>query len=267
MIDRGKRSVLGVLVDVVDYEAAVSKIMLAGQQRQPLGVCAAASHAIMTAHIDPEYKFRLNHLGMIVPDGQPVRKALGLLYEERLEDRVYGPDLTLKVAARAAECGLGIFLYGSRRDVLDRMEARLREMFKDICIVGSEPSTFGMLTDSQVTELANRIQASRADLVFAGLGCPRQEIFAYEMKDRLGLPILAVGAAFDFIAGTAQQAPVWMQRRGLEWLYRLMGDPKRLWHRYLILGPRYIFLLLQQKLGLREFETWGRPPSAPLIPG
>lgn len=264
MIDRGRRSVLGVLVDVVDYENAVQRVLTAAKNREPLGVCPAASHAIMSAHLDPEYKFRLNNLGMVVPDGQPVRKALEVLHSEHLDERVYGPELTMQVCEKAAEIGISIYLYGSRAEVVNQMADNLVQTFPGLELAGVEPSAFRTLTHDEAVDLVSRIKSSGAGIVLAGLGCPRQEIWAYEMKDRCEMPILAVGAAFDFIAGTAKQAPPWMQRWGLEWLFRLMGDPKRLWRRYLVLGSRYLMLVMMQRFGLKDFGTEGRPPSQEL---
>jgi exopolysaccharide biosynthesis WecB/TagA/CpsF family protein len=170
-----------------------------------------------------------------------------------LPDRVYGPNLTLGVAEAFAERGLSIYLYGSKQEVLSKFAQNLMQRFPGLTIAGIEPSKFRRLTEQERTELADRIKASGANAVFLGLGCPRQEIWAYEYRNLLNIPILAVGAAFDFHAGTLPQAPKAMQNFGLEWLYRLIQEPKRLWRRYVILNPLYLWNIFLQYLGLKKF--------------
>lgn len=265
MIDRGKKSVLGVGVNVVDYEGAVSRIMAAGKNKEPLGVSALAVHGVMTGALDPEHKFRLNRLGLVTPDGQPVRWALRILHGERLPDRVYGPNMTLYTCEKAAENGLSIYLYGSRQEVLDAFADNLQEKYPGLKIAGSEASKFRTLTPEEDSELNERILASGADIVFVGLGCPRQEVFAYEHAEALKRPVLAVGAAFDFHAGLLKQAPNWMQDRGLEWLFRLWMEPKRLWRRYLYLNPLYVSMVACQKLGLMKERFAGEQTPAEAV--
>ena len=145
----------------------------------------------------------LNGMELVVPDGQPVRWALWWLYKKPLPDRVYGPELTLRVAQALAERGLSIYLYGSKQEVLSKFAENLTQCFPDLKIAGMEPSKFRRLTEYERADLVNRIKASGANAVFLGLGCPRQEIWAYEYRDLLDMPILAVGAAFDFHAGNS----------------------------------------------------------------
>lgn len=261
MIDKGKKSVLGVLVDVVDYEAAVAKILAAARDGRPYGVSALAVHGVMTGVGDGEHLWRLNELDLVVPDGQPVRWALNLLHAAGLPDRVYGPRLMLEVCAVAERDGVPIFLYGSRPEVLERLQKKLKERFPNLKIAGSMPSYFRRLTPEERDQVVRRIRASGARLVFVGLGCPRQEVFAYEMRSLLGMPVIAVGAAFDFHAGLLKEAPHWMQQLGLQWIHRLLQDPKRLWRRYLLLNVGYLVLLLLQWTGI-----WSPPYKKPLPP-
>ncbi len=253
MINKGKCSVLGINIHAVDYEYAVSEIARAAEKNIPYSVSALAVHGVMTGFMDPLHARRLNGLDLIVPDGQPVRWALSWLYGQKLPDRVYGPNLTLKVAEHFAEQGLSIYLYGSKPEILDKLVANLRRLYPKIKIAGVEPSKFRKLTDEERLELAGRIKSSGANAVFLGLGCPRQEIWAYEYRELLKMPILAVGAAFDFHAGTLSQAPLWIQNAGLEWLYRLTQEPNRLWKRYMILNPLYLWNIFLQYLGLKQF--------------
>ena len=259
MINRGKKHVLGVGISVVDYAGAVEQIVGAALAKKPCAVSALAVHGVMTGAMDPEHKYRLNHFDLMTPDGQPVRWALRLLYGEKLPDRVYGPTLTLRVCQRAAELGLSVYLYGSRRVVLDAWIANLRTTLPALRIAGAEPSRFRRLTEQESHEVDERITASGADIVMVGLGCPRQEVFVHEHVDAISRPMLAVGAAFDFHAGLLKQAPKWMQDSGLEWLFRLAVEPKRLWRRYVILNPMYLTLLALQLLGFKSGPE--RPPT------
>lgn len=254
MIERGRHPVLGVRIDAVDYEAAVARIVAAARERRALAVTALAVHGVMTGVDDPTQRHRLNAFDLVVPDGQPVRWALNLLHRTRLADRVYGPDLTLAVCAAAAGEGLPVFLYGSSADVVARFEANLRSEFPGLKVAGARPSLFRTTTAEEKAAIVEEIRGSGAAITFVGLGCPRQEVFAYEYRKALGMPLLAVGAAFDFHAGTLPQAPARLQRWGLEWAFRLAKEPRRLWRRYVLLNPRYLALLALQATGLRRID-------------
>jgi len=261
MIDHGKKNVIGLLIDAVDYEAAMHRIAAAARERHPLATSALAVHGAMTGYADEEHRARLNQLDLLVPDGQPIRWALNLLHRTRLHDRVYGPTLMLKVCGLAEREELGIYLYGATSEVLKGLECSLREWYPKLRICGAEPSKFRHLSEEEKAEIVARIRASGAQIVFVGLGCPRQEVWAYEYRDVLSMPILAVGAAFDFHAGTKRQAPRWMQDHGLEWVFRLKSEPHRLWRRYVLLNPWYVSLVAGQFLRVRQFSpSVSKPP-------
>jgi len=249
VIDRGKVSILGVAVDAVDYEAAVDRIITAAAERRAYGVSALAVHGVMTGVDDPEHLARLNALDMVTPDGQPVRWAMNWLHATGLTDRVYGPDLTLAVCRAAAAQGLPVYFYGSSAETLEHLTRRLPTLVPGIEIAGARPSRFARATPAELDELAADIRDTGASICFVGLGCPRQEVFAYENAARLSMPTIAVGAAFDFHAGLRPEPPQWVQRAGLQWLQRLVGNPRRLWRRYLVLNPRYIWGILRQRAG------------------
>jgi hypothetical protein len=261
MIDRGKHNVLGVQVNAVDYQAAVQRILSAAREGRPLTVSALAVHGVMTGVLDSTHRYRLNQFDLVLPDGQPVRWALKWLHGEKLPDRVYGPTLMQHVCREAASGGLPIFLYGSTEPVLRQLEQRLSEQHPGLRISGSRPSAFCRFTAAQRDEAAAEIRASGARIILVGLGCPRQEVFVFEMRRLLPMPLLAVGAAFSFHAGILPQAPPTLQRVGLEWAYRLRHEPRRLWKRYLLLNPLYLTLL-----GLQKIKLWnssnglGQPP-------
>jgi N-acetylglucosaminyldiphosphoundecaprenol N-acetyl-beta-D-mannosaminyltransferase len=267
MLDAGKRNVLGILMNIIDYEGAVDFIVRTARARKGAAVSALAVHGLMTGAFDREQKFRLNHFDLLVPDGQPVRWVLNWLYRAGLGDRVYGPDLTRKVCARAASERLPVYFYGSTPDVLASLRAKLEVMFPGLIIAGMKPSLFRRLRPEEKIELAWQIRSSGAAITFVGLGCPRQEAFAYEFRDHLQMPILAVGAAFPFLAGITAQAPRWMQDAGLEWLFRLGSEPGRLWRRYLLLNPAYLFCVAAQALGVSRFPTDGQSPTQELLYG
>lgn len=249
MRDEGRHRVAGVAVDCIDYDTAVVRVVEAAHARRHLGVTALAVHGVMSGHDDPEQRRRLQDLDLVVPDGQPVRWALNALHGVGLRDRVYGPELTGRVCTAAARDGLPIYLYGSTPDVLEALETSLRARHPRLVIAGARPSLFRTASAAEQQAIAAEIAASGARICLVGLGCPRQEVFVHEHRDLLSMPMLAVGAAFDFHAGLLAQAPRWMQDRGLEWLFRLTREPRRLWRRYLILNPRFVLAVLRQRSG------------------
>lgn len=268
MIDLGKRNVLGIGVSAIDYEAVVDKVIDAGKRRQPMSVTALAVHGVMTGVGDREHRYRLNQFDLVCPDGQPVRWALNLLHRCGLTDRVYGPSLTLFLCQAAAENDVPIFLFGATEETLVKFADRLCDEFPKLQIAGQRASRFRTLSETERDELADEIHSSGAGLCFVGLGCPRQEVFAFEMRSRLNMPLIAVGAAFAFHAGMLSQAPPWMQRNGLEWLYRLMREPGRLWKRYLTTNPAFLTRLALQKAGiLHRQQDQGKPPNQELFLG
>ncbi|HEV2708946.1 MAG TPA: WecB/TagA/CpsF family glycosyltransferase [Edaphobacter sp.] len=267
MLNLGKKNVLGILIDAVDYEAVVSFVFECATQNRGAMISALAVHGVMTGVLDPEHKFRLNGFDLLVPDGQPVRWVMNWLYGTKLLDRVYGPELMRKICDRAASEGTSIYLYGSTKPIVTSLAESLTRMFPEINIVGSEPSAFRKLNPDEKAALQQRIQSSGASIVFVGLGCPRQEVFTYELRGSLSAPVLAVGAAFPLLAGTLPQAPPWMQRFGLEWLFRFLAEPRRLWRRYLYLNPAYLILVALQGFGLRHFSPQGSSPANDALVG
>jgi N-acetylglucosaminyldiphosphoundecaprenol N-acetyl-beta-D-mannosaminyltransferase len=256
-----KRNVLGVLVDALDYDATVERVLAAVHEQRPFCLTALAVHGIMTGVADPAHRLRLNEFDVVTADGQPVRWALNLLYGAGLRDWVSGPELTLQLLHHLAADGLPVFLYGSTRQTLDALAVSLPRLVPGLTIAGAEPSKFRTAYPGEEREIAERIRRSRARMVLVGLGCPRQEIFVHAMRPLLGMPLLAVGAAFDFHAGTQRRAPAWMRRRGLSWLWRLALEPRRLWRRYLLLNPAYLLRLAAQAARL-----W-RPDPRPILRG
>jgi len=239
-------NLLGINVSRVDYDSAVAHIIDAAKLRLSYGVTAMAVHGVMEAHRDSAFAAELNRFQMITPDGQPVRWALNLLGARELKDRVYGPTLTLKVCESAAKAKLPIFLYGSTETVLENLSRNLLVKFPGLQIAGMQSDRFRDATPEEDEADIRTINESGARIVFVGRGCPRQEKWVAAHLGKVDAVMIAVGAAFDFHAGTLPQAPAIMQDYGLEWLFRLAQEPSRLWRRYLILNPLFVFNLSRQ---------------------
>lgn len=253
-----KRNVLGVLVDACDYADATQQIIDAALRREPFAGTALAVHGIMESWTDPVLCQQLNSFDLVTPDGQPVRWALNLLHGTHLRDRVYGPDLLLRVLADAARSGLPVYFYGSTRDTLRRMVVAMTHKYPTLLVAGCEPSKFRGAAPGEAEEIAGRITESGARIVLVGLGCPRQERFVYAMRPRLSMPVLAVGAAFAYHAGELRLPPLWMQRHALEWAWRLALEPRRLWRRYVLANPAFLALL-----GAQKARMWRAIPPPP----
>ena len=253
-----EESLLGVGLALTDYERTLDWIdeMVAARERGY--VCVAAVHTVMACADDPELAGAVRASSFTVPDGQPLVWALNAL-GHRLPDRVYGPDLMWKACARAARTGTRMYLHGGRDqpEALAGLTRKLRLAHPGLRIVGGSTQHFGEYSEEELDRVAAEINAKRPDVVWVGLGVPRQEKWMQRMRPRLEAPVLVgVGAAFDFHAGLVPQAPDWMQRGGLEWLYRLGHEPRRLWRRYLRYNPRFVTRFARQYA--RHLRTRGR---------
>jgi exopolysaccharide biosynthesis WecB/TagA/CpsF family protein len=243
--------VAGVLASATTYAETTARVIEAARARRSLLVAATSVHGATLSALDAEFGRQLNAFDIVTPDGQPVRWALNLLHGAGLRDRVYGPWLMLRVCEAAAQAGLGVYLYGTSPAALGRLVQRLPLLVPGLRIAGYRSPPFRPTTAEEDAEDVRAILASGADILFLGISCPRQERWAYEHRARLPLPILCVGAAFDLHAGTVTMAPRWMQDRGLEWLYRVTHEPRRLWRRYATYPPLYVLLVTQQYLRQR----------------
>jgi N-acetylglucosaminyldiphosphoundecaprenol N-acetyl-beta-D-mannosaminyltransferase len=233
--------VLGVPVAVTDYAEAVEVMDGLVDSRERGYVCAAPVHALMVAQDDPEMLAALRGATMVVPDGMPLVWAANLLGES-LEDRVYGPELMRRYSERCAERGHRVWLYGGRdQGTLVQLALSLRRSHPGIRIVGGYSPPFRPLGDQEENALVDWINQARPDVLWVGIGVPKQEKWMARMRERLDAAVLVgVGAAFDFHAGLVPQAPGWMQSAGLEWVFRLSQEPRRLWRRYLRYNPRFV---------------------------
>jgi N-acetylglucosaminyldiphosphoundecaprenol N-acetyl-beta-D-mannosaminyltransferase len=245
--------VLGVPLALTDYERTMDWIDATVARRDKGYICVAATHTVMACQEDPELRRAVDGASLVVPDGQPLVWALNLL-GARLAHRVYGPDLMDAACARAARTGTRFYLYGGRNPgALAQLARNLRLRHPGLRIVGGHVPPFRELTPEEEQAVVRDIHGSRADVVWVGIGVPKQEKWMARMHPRLGAPVLVgVGAAFDFHAGLVPQAPAWMQRSGLEWLFRLAHEPRRLWRRYLRYNPRFVWGFARQYLRHRR---------------
>jgi exopolysaccharide biosynthesis WecB/TagA/CpsF family protein len=248
-----KANIVGVGISITDYAEVVRCVIAAASERRRLLVSACPVHALIEATDDPAYAAVLNAFDIVAPDGQPVRWGMRWTRQARLDRRVYGPTLTLQVCEAAAHANLPIYLYGNRPDTMQRMSENLVAQLPNLQIAGSRAGRFRPLTAAEQADDAVAIERSGARIVFVGMGCPRQDWWIFHMRERIALPMLAVGAAFDFHAKLLAQAPPILQDAGLEWLYRLTREPKRLWRRYVLQTPRYLPMIARQALG-HEFS-------------
>jgi N-acetylglucosaminyldiphosphoundecaprenol N-acetyl-beta-D-mannosaminyltransferase len=241
------REILGVPVSLVDYDRAMAVMDALIERRERGYVCAAPVHALMVAQDDPEMLAALRGSTLVVPDGMPVVWAANLLGEQ-LRDRVYGPELMLRYCSRSAERGHRVWLYGGRdQGTLVQLALSLRQRDPGIQVVGGYSPPFRALTGAEEESVAEQINAARPDVLWVGIGVPKQEKWMARMRDRLDVPVMCgVGAAFDFHSGRISQAPRWMQERGLEWIYRIAQEPRRLLPRYLWFNPLFVAVLARQ---------------------
>ena len=249
----------GVDIDPLTMEEAVERVRAAAEEGRPLATHLVNAYTLSLAARDEPFRALLDRGDLNLPDGTPLvwlgRRA-GL---EHFRERVYGPDLTLAVCDAGRQAGLRHYLYGGSPEVVEAFAASLRTRYPGIDIAGVESPPYRALTGEEQDELVDRITASGANVVWVGLGTPKQDEFVDRFRDRLAMPLVAVGAAFDFLAGTKKMAPDWMQRRGLEWLYRLLSEPRRLWRRYLVGNTVFLWHALRSTtVGVRANRTGDR---------
>jgi N-acetylglucosaminyldiphosphoundecaprenol N-acetyl-beta-D-mannosaminyltransferase len=233
--------VLGVPLALTDYEKTLDWMDAAIAHRSKSYLCVAAVHTVMLCQEDAELRDAVLNSDFTVPDGTPLVWAMNALGHD-LPSRVYGPDLMERACERAMTTGVRMYLYGGRNQgALVQLALNLRRRFPGLQIVGGYSPPYRELTDEETTAVAGEINRSRADIVWVGIGAPKQEKWMARMRDCLDAPVLVgVGAAFDFHAGLVPQAPAWVQRLGLEWLFRLATEPRRLWRRYARYNPLFV---------------------------
>jgi len=245
------RTVLGMRIDATSYRETAEAIASLAEAGIGGSVCVATVHMVMEAFDDPAFRAIVNAADRVTPDGVPLVWALRRLGIADAQ-RVYGPTLLPVVCALAAERGLAVGFYGGSPEVLEEMTRRLlqRTPGLEIAFVSSPP--FRPLTSTEEEKVTAEIRASGTRILFVGLGCPKQERWIDRQRASLSCVMVGVGAAFDFQAGAKPQAAGWIQRSGLEWLFRLATEPRRLWHRYLYHNPRFLFFVGREWVADRQ---------------
>lgn len=258
-----ERFILGSRVHCTSYNHASSLILDWAVHQLSRYVCVATVNNIMEAWDSPRFQTITNQADLVTPDGMPLVWGLKLL-GCRDASRVYGPDLTPIVLQRALEDHISVGFYGSSPAVLERLQTVLARRFPALQIAYAFSPPFRPLTAEEDEEIVAAINRSGARILFIGLNTPKQDFWMAEHRGRVNAVMLGVGAAFDFLAGTKSQAPRWMMRIGLEWLYRLVTEPRRLWKRYLRHNPRFVVLFAMQLLGWLKFP---QPPQREISAG
>ena len=247
--------VLGVIVDAVQIPAAIDRMcQWIEERRGSRYVAVTGMHGVSESRRDPTFRSILNSAGMVVPDGMPL-VWIGRLRGFGLRRRVYGPELMLEFCRATSDRGLRHFFYGGAPGVADALAQRMTERFPGLVVAGTWCPPFRPLTPEEDADVVARINESNADVVWVGLSTPKQERWMHQHRDVLHVPVMVgVGAAFDMHTGRVKQAPVWMREHGLEWFFRLVQEPRRLWHRYIVLGSQFAFNASLELAGLKRFD-------------
>jgi N-acetylglucosaminyldiphosphoundecaprenol N-acetyl-beta-D-mannosaminyltransferase len=237
-------TILGVKIDLIDYETVINLIRknikngFSGQY-----ICASPVHPIIVSQKDKKAKDALNNSWLTVPDGKAVVWAARLL-GGTIRNRAYGPELMLRSCKMAEQDGFSIFLYGGTSQALNKLELNFKKRFPRLKIAGTYSPPFRNLSNKEEIMVNEMLNTCHPDILFVGLGAPKQEKWMARHCPKLNVPVtMGVGAAFDFISGEKKQAPRWMQDAGIEWLFRLVYEPRRLWKRYLWGNLIFCFLL------------------------
>jgi len=239
------RAIVGTRVDAASANGVVEYVFRWADQRSSRYVCFCNVHMVMEGHDDKSFQAMVNDADLVTPDGVPLVWCLRLLGVPWAM-RVHGPWLLPHLCEEAARRGVPVGFYGSEPGVMQDMLAALRSRAPGLQVAYQNCPPFRPLTVEEDARVVQEIRTSGARILFVGLGCPRQERWMADHKDRLPLVMLGVGAAFDFVSGHKREAPMWMQQLGLGWLFRLMAEPRRLWWRYLYHNPRFISLFARQ---------------------
>jgi len=242
-------TIIGVRVVSTSYVASTATILDWAKKIESRTIFAANVHMLMEAHDSPFFKSVVNSADLVTPDGMPLVWMMRLK-GQKYQQRVYGPTLMLHVLEAAARESVPVGFYGSSPEVLKTLVERMQVKFPDLKTAYAFSPPFCQLDELEDERVIQAINASSARILFIGLGCPKQEIWMADHLGKINAVMLGVGAGFDFHAGVKLQAPAWMQKIGLEWLYRLVTEPRRLWRRYLYHNPRFLLLALLDLLGL-----------------
>lgn len=241
-------SVIAMDVNVISLRLVQSEVERLAKNKIGAYVCVSNVHMCMEVYDSAEFASVVNNADLVIPDGKPLSWAQKLLGHKEAE-QVRGQDIMNALCELSSQKGLKLGFYGgSTNELLDRVKAKLTDTYPGIVIEYSFSPPFRPLTETEDAEVVRDMNKAEIDILFVGIGCPKQERWMAEHKDKLNCVMLGVGAAYDFIAGEKKHAPRWVQNIGMEWLFRLLSEPKRLWRRYLSTNPRFIWHFGKQLL-------------------
>lgn len=245
---------LGVKFGLLSITQAVDLATKKIETKDTNYICLISVHPLIEAQFHTEYKNVLNRAGLVLPDGMPIIWA-ARLFGRKIKNRTYGPDLMLELLAIAENKGYSNFFYGGTKEILTKLKIKLKDKFPKLKIAGTLAPPFRELTKKEDEKIIKYIKDASPDILWVGLGVPKQDIWMNLHKDRLkGIIQIGVGAAFSFHAGVLKQAPKWMQRHGLEWFFRITQEPRRLWWRYLKCVPLFIIFVFLQYVGIIRYK-------------
>ncbi|MFD2570791.1 WecB/TagA/CpsF family glycosyltransferase [Spirosoma soli] len=250
---RKRSNVINLNVSLGNYQHVRDWIINAAQRGDSRTVCFANVHMAVECRQKPDVARAVNNADWVTPDGMPLVWAMRLLYGIQ-QDRITGMDMLPSLLEQAAEHKIPVFFYGSTADVLERSEKACQQLFPRLIIAGAYSPPFRKLTEEEEEEEINLITKSGAKLVFVALGCPKQELWLSRMRNRIPAVLLAIGGALPVLAGEVSRAPLWMQRAGMEWIFRLVQEPRRLFKRYAVTNSVFVYSLIRQKLSLFLFQ-------------
>ncbi len=238
--------VLNIPIYQKGYKNILYKIKRSVDYHKKIYICVAATHLIMECQKNNNLLVGVQKADVVTPDGMPL-VWLSKLYGNKNASRIYGPNLTLMVCKLAQRYRFKIFLLGGASGQSSKLAEKLQKQFPNLEVVGTQDTPIRPIPEKENNQIIKKINTAKPDIVFVGLGCPNQELWMISNRDKVNAStLIGVGAAFDFITGTVKQAPKWMQNNGLEWFFRLLQDPKRLWRRYTILNTLFFFKIGRQ---------------------
>jgi N-acetylglucosaminyldiphosphoundecaprenol N-acetyl-beta-D-mannosaminyltransferase len=246
-------AILGTLLHSIDYQSGVDQIIELALANRSRSIYCANVHMIMEAYDSPEFRKVVNSADLVTPDGMPLVWLMRMRGVKK-QERVYGPTLMLRTLETAEEKGLSVGFLGGFPETLDLLVQKMLTRFPRLKIGYQSSPPYQALSVEEDRHITDEIKNSGVKILFVGLGCPKQEKWIHAHKEQIPAVMIGVGAAFDFHAGIKKQAPGWMQRSGLEWLFRLLTEPGRLWKRYLIHNPRFVILSL-----FEQIRYWTHP--------
>ncbi len=243
--------VVSLFPDVITHESAIAKIVELVNEKRGGYVCFSTVHMVMESHDNADFGLKVNSADLIVTDGMPL-VWMQKLQGKKTASRVRANDLMISLMEFASTNNLTVGFYGGQQKVIDAIQVRAKRELPDLKITYAYSPPFRPLTETEDAEITADINAAKPDILFMGLGCPKQENWMSAHKEKLQSVMLGVGASFDFYAGYVKESPAWLGNLGLEWLFRLIQEPRRLWRRYLVLNPRFLWLCAMQLLGLKK---------------